>query len=498
MIGKITLKVVAGPMKGTQFEFNEHDTLIFGRRKRTCHLCLAKDPKVSRHHFVLEINPPEISIRDLGSMNGTLVNGVAIGRRTPGAQATEVPPGDIQMIGLNHDDVIRVGDTELRVSIETSRVCTSCGNEIKDNATAQVNVLGESWCDQCRRERESTTTHAYAYKAVCRQCGKDVLDEIGLRRIGEYICRECQQSLTTEASNAIQSALARPANESPAETKQAVDGYTIGEKLGSGGMGCVYQACRNDDGSVVAVKLMLSKVAINRRARERFLRESRTTMQLSHENIVRFLDCGATTGAFYFVTECCNSGSLRAVLRERGKMPWQETVPMLLDVLRGLAYAHKMGFVHRDIKPSNILLHEAGGKHIAKIADFGLAKNFQAAGLSGMTTTGNFAGTLSYMPREQLTDFKYITPASDVWSSAATFYELLTGGLPRVGRDGADPIEVILDGEHVPLAERDARVPRALASAIDRALAVEVRDRYSDAETFLTAVEKALSDVRSE
>jgi serine/threonine protein kinase len=238
---------------------------------------------------------------------------------------------------------------------------------------------------------------------------------------------------------------------------------------------------------------MLSKVAVSRKSRERFLRESKTIMQLSHKNIVRFLDCGAGGGAFYFVTECCNGGSLRSLSMEHGKLSCSEAEPIILDVLRGLAYAHKKGFVHRDIKPSNILLQRTGNVCVARIADFGLAKNFQAAGFSGMTTTGNFTGTFSYMPREQLTNFKYITPASDIRSVAASFYELLTGCSPRFARVGADPIEVILDGDCVPISERDKGLPRSLTDVIDRALATEVEDRYPDAEEFLVHLERAFS-----
>jgi hypothetical protein len=493
MGGKITLEVIKGPMTGLRFDFDEHDTLICGRRKRTCHLCLPKDPRVSRHHFMLEINPPDVGIRDLGSLNGTLLNGVAVGRRA--AEEPGEPPNESKMVSLNHNDVIKVGGTELRVCISEPRLCPRCGSEMAEPGEPDSDHSGTTLCDECRREHATTVAPmpAEVRNAACQQCGKDVAEEIGPHRIGAYICHECQKHLASNPLQLMNSLAAQATDDADKLVKLTVRGYTIGEKLGSGGMGCVYKACRNADGHEVAVKLMLSKVAVSRRSRDRFLRESRTTMQLSHENIVRFLDCGAGGGAFYFVTECCNGGSLRSLFMDRGKISCSEAAPMFLDILRGLAYAHKKGFVHRDIKPSNILLHRTGDGCVARIADFGLAKNFQVAGFSGMTTTGNFAGTFSYMPREQLTNFKYITPASDVWSVAATFYELLTGCSPRFARVGADPIEVILDGEYVPISERDKGLPHTVAATIDRALATEVEDRFPNAESFLVEVQDALN-----
>jgi serine/threonine protein kinase len=129
---------------------------------------------------------------------------------------------------------------------------------------------------------------------------------------------------------------------------------------------------------------------------------------------------------------------------------------------------------------------------VAKVSDFGLAKSFQKAGFSGMTATGAAAGTYPFMPREQLTNFKFVKPVSDVWSMGATFYFLLTGQFPRDFRRGADPVEVILRGGIVPMRKRDARIPRKVAEVIDRAVADKSNDRYQTAAEFRQALVKAL------
>ena len=100
----------------------------------------------------------------------------------------------------------------------------------------------------------------------------------------------------------------------------------------------------------------------------------------------------------------------------RGAVPLTVLASIILQSLKGLAHAHQHGFVHRDIKPANILLHQQQRGWAAKMGDFGLAKQFERAGFSGMTLTGAFGGTYDYMPREQLTNFKNTLPVSDVWS----------------------------------------------------------------------------------
>ena len=143
--------------------------------------------------------------------------------------------------------------------------------------------------------------------------------------------------------------------------------------------------------------------------------------------------------------EYCNSGNLLDFVDFHNiRFTEKEIIPIMLGVLDGLAYAHSKGFVHRDLKPQNILLAKENINLIAKISDFGLSKNFTQAGFSGMTVTGSYAGSYPFMPREQVTNFKYVKPVSDVWSIAATLYFVITGELPREIRKGQDPMEAIL------------------------------------------------------
>ena len=129
----------------------------------------------------------------------------------------------------------------------------------------------------------------------------------------------------------------------------------------------------------------------------------------------------------------------------------------------------------------------------AKVTDFGLAKSFQQAGLSGMTATGAVAGTLYFMPREQLTQFRLLKPVSDVWSMGATLYHMLTGAYPREFRPGEDPLPVILRGGIVPLRARDPRLPERVAAVVDRSVVDAVPERYQTAGEFRAALAGAVS-----
>jgi serine/threonine protein kinase len=232
---------------------------------------------------------------------------------------------------------------------------------------------------------------------------------------------------------------------------------------------------------------MLSRAQAEPRAIDHFKREMKVIAGLQHSNIVRFLDSGSDQGTFFFVMEYCDGGSLADVAKARGgTIPPDVLMPWALQALEGLAAAHKEGFVHRDIKPQNILIHQ----DIAKISDFGLAKNFQKAGLSGMSITGQYAGTPVFMPPEQITNFKYVKPVSDVWSFAASLYQLLTGKFPYRFDPKRDPIDIILNENPVPLRDRMPGLQKEIAAIIDKSLLRNPKDRFPDAGKLLASLSK--------
>jgi tRNA A-37 threonylcarbamoyl transferase component Bud32 len=454
MSGKLTLAVTAGPMAGRTFVFDEHDTLLCGRLA-DCHVCLPDDRWISRHHFLLEVNPPDARLRDLGSLHGTYVNGQKYGGRQPHETPEEGAKRDYPQVDLHNGDEVKVGKTVFRVQVE-----------VAETPAAPV---------------------------CCQRCGKEVTAEVGVARQGEYVCAACQKLVEQDPLALLVVLLdqAQPRAGSPAFD---LTDYEMGKRLGAGGMGAVYLARHKRSGELAAVKVMLSRVRVDDHARQHFLREIETTRTLSHPHVVQFLNSGAEGSLFYLLLEYCEGGSVADLMKRRGgPLPIEQARPILLHALRGLAYIHAQGFVHRDLKPQNILLSGSEGSFTAKIADLGLAKSFEQAGLSGMTATGSYAGSFPFMPREQVINFKRVQPVSDVWAMGATCYSILTGSYPRPLSRGQDPMMVILQGEIVPLRKRAPHLPERVAHVIDRALETEVFKRYQHAGEMYEALSDAFA-----
>jgi len=421
MPGAVSLVVTAGPIRGQRFEFTRHDTFLFGRAP-DCHARLAaSDASASRHHFLLEVNPPLACLRDLGSLNGTHVNGVRHGGRPAGESPEDAAARRGAEVDLCDGDEIRVGATVIRVEVAAP---------------------------SARSDRGRPATQPSPLEALAAEAD------------------------TAEAA--------------PGRT---VGPYEIERLLGKGGMGAVYLARHREGGPNVALKVMLPKMVVDEGAQEIFLREIEVTRALRHPNVVALLDFGPHEGRFYVALEYCPGGSVEALRRRLGgRVPLPATLRIAVDALEGLAAAHEAGFVHRDLKPDNVLLGENGA---ARLADFGLAKSFQQAGLSGMTATGAVGGTFQFMAREQLTSYREVRPTTDVWSMAATLYFLLTGQHPREF-EGRDPLAVILRGGVVPLRRRDPSLPEDLAVVIDRALDDEPSRRFPTAREFASALRGTL------
>ncbi len=427
MRNKVSLQIVAGTLKGKAFTFEEHDTFILGRMA-DCHLCIPDDAQVSRHHFILEVNPPQACLRDLGSLNGTYVND----RKHGGRKKEETPEQAAQRrfpeIELSGGDEIKVGQTTLKVSVERAPEDAHASEQAREEMARNIFELNRA------NEKDA---HAF----IQRQVGK----------------------------------------------------YVIERELGRGGFGSVYLARSSPNGRPLALKVMLSHIAVDSVARSKFLREINSIRELRHPRIVEIVDAGEKQGLFYFVMEFCEGGSLdHFIAKHGGKLSLNVAAPIMLHALEGLAHAHTAGFVHRDLKPQNILLQRAGAGLAAKIADFGLAKTFAQAGFSGLTMTGHFAGTPYFMPREQVINFRHAKPVSDVWSIGATFYNMLTGQFPRDFIKGRDPMDVLLNDEVIPIRKRDRSIPKPVAQVIDRAIRNNPKERYPTSGAMLEDLKQAL------
>ena len=184
-------------------------------------------------------------------------------------------------------------------------------------------------------------------------------------------------------------------------------------------MGVVYRALDPVLNRPVAIKVMSDALARDTDLRGRFLREAQSAGSLQHPNVVTIYDFGEVDGHPFIAMEFVEGADLDEILRNRGQLSLVEKIDILIDVLNGLAYAHKRGIVHRDVKPANIRIDEEGR---ARIMDFGIAH----LSSSNMTRTGMTVGTPAYMSPEQITGGA-IAAASDIFAVGAVMYELFAG-----------------------------------------------------------------------
>lgn len=276
--------------------------------------------------------------------------------------------------------------------------------------------------------------------------------------------------------------------------------YKIISLLGKGGIGTVYLAKNEKTSALEALKILLPEFSESSEMHERFKREIENCAILNHPNIVKLNNFGKSRDISFYTMEYCNGGSIKDLLRrEEGVLNPDKACAIIMQVLDGLDYAHNAevphmrlpdgswgrgnGLIHRDIKPENILLQEKESETygsgsqvrpekglIVKISDFGLAKSYRSAGLSGNTQTGSVGGSLTFISRQQLLNYKYSKPEVDVWSAAAVLYFLLTGRTPRKVEGEKNPFNAVLKNKTIPIREVNISVPETLAKVIDRAL----------------------------
>ena len=212
--------------------------------------------------------------------------------------------------------------------------------------------------------------------------------------------------------------------------------YRIEGELGQGGMGAVLLATDTRLDRKVAIKRILGEAAGNRMAVNRFLTEAKSIAALNHPNIVQIYDYGRANDGPFLIMEFVDGGSLLDRCRD-GAMPLEDAVDMACQLCDGLAKAHDLGIIHRDIKPANVLLTKDG---TPKLTDFGLAK--AQADDHGQTMTGAVLGTPDFMPPEQRRDASLVDHRSDIWSLAATVYQMATGRSPKIIRFNLLPVEL--------------------------------------------------------
>ncbi|MFI8388385.1 serine/threonine-protein kinase [Streptomyces sp. NPDC085540] len=275
--------------------------------------------------------------------------------------------------------------------------------------------------------------------------------------------------------------------------------YRLERRLGTGGMGEVWQARDLRLDREVAVKVISRGVAGDHLLEERFRKEARTAAGLTHPRIVTVHDHGEVEvdgrPVLFLVMELVRGRPLTAVLHEhRSGVDPAAVIRWAVQICEGLAAAHRAGVVHRDIKPANIMVHGSAEADVT-ICDFGIARLAEETG-TGLTATGAAIGTPTYMSPEQARGERRIDGRSDLYSLGCMLYELLAGRPPFTG-SGLSVLSQHLTGEPDPIRDLRPAVPEELERLVLELLAKEPAARPADAEQVIDRLRKAAAGARS-
>lgn len=428
--------------KEKEWEYTEADNILIGRAADNKIIIQSEGNYnlISRYQAEVRVRPPQVYVKDFGSRNGTFVNGECIGHREKEESPEEGRKREYSLQQLENGDEFSIGGKSAPVIFKV---------EIE------------------KPDIDATVTH------------EAVPEESQIYRIDD----------------------GGPGNAVLVERKI----------LGEGGFGIVYLAEDVSTGNQYAVKKMKPQTRITDRMIKTFQREANILENADHPNVVKvYKNYFETEGQnFNVVMEYCSGGDLQQYIENSGDLTIEEATKIMLILLDALDYIHNMkieqkdkngkirtnyGIIHRDIKPQNILFTADG---TLKLTDFGLAKAFDMAGASGMSEDVEWSGTIGFISRKQVRNFRYSKPNVDIFSATAVYYYMLTGCYVRdftLG-DQAPQLAVLKNGL-VPIQERKSSIPEKLARIIDGVLREEDKPEdyeYTTAEMLNEQIREALN-----
>ena len=258
---------------------------------------------------------------------------------------------------------------------------------------------------------------------------------------------------------------------------RSIAGYRLLERVGEGGTAEVYRAEHPDHGSC-AFKVLRPRLRGDPTAVKRFLREASYGARVRHPGVVRTYDYGEADGLYYLALEWAGGQSLADFLHQNAPVAPALVADIINQLADGLAAAHQVGIVHRDLKPENIVYDKES--NVAKLLDFGIARDAELPPEERLTRTGFFVGTLQYVAPEALSG-ELVDARADIYSLATIAYYMLTAHHPFTGRNPRELFQQLLKESPVPLSQAlpEGRFPPALEAAVMRGLSRDPGQRQS-------------------
>ncbi|HEX5791126.1 MAG TPA: serine/threonine-protein kinase, partial [Luteolibacter sp.] len=264
--------------------------------------------------------------------------------------------------------------------------------------------------------------------------------------------------------------------------------YTLARRHAIGGMSMVFSAFDSTLGREVAVKILSEEYSQDDTRIRAFEEEARITASFSHPNVVRVLRTGRAFGRFYIAMELVPGGHFEHHIREKGRIPEAEMLPLAIEVAQGLKAAKAAGLIHRDVKPGNILLDSEGH---AKLVDFGLALVTQG----GKARATELWATPFYVPPETVEgkeeDFR-----SDIYALGSTLYHALAG-IPPCNEDTMATDRLLkAKREVIPLKAVAPDVSDMTCAIVDQAMAYDPDARFSSYDDLILCLRNAQTLLR--
>lgn len=280
-------------------------------------------------------------------------------------------------------------------------------------------------------------------------------------------------------------------------TGEVLDGrYTVLECIGRGGMGVVYKAEQAMLKRIVALKVLRREIVQDEQSVKRFMREAQAIASLKCRYTITVHDFGVTKeGLLYYTMELLEGEPLSSVILNQGALNPYRAARLILQTCESLKEAHQLGILHRDLKPDNLFLLNSEETEEVRVVDFGIAKLIDESAKEAMTNTGMIIGTPRYLSPEQALGNE-VVPASDMYSLAICFYEMLAGVPPFMAETPMktmwahirDPVPLLRD------LNPGVEVPKNVELFLETALQKEPQDRYQSAVEFRDALRRALEE----